>query len=681
MHPVCQDEPRGTKTIGQTLLRGFRLPGMSRDLPDYANATPEDLAHACRTAVEECDAHVAALIAVPAGQRTFANTVLAVEEARASLREAKAAWALLAHASPDESLREAAMEWAEILGKHRVGIGLDEEVHRAVREYADSAQAAALSGEDARLLADLLLDYRRSGIGLPAAQRERVRALLDELVEIGLAFHAALSEWQDGIVVSRDELAGLPESFIEGLQRVDGGYRVSLDYPELRPFLAEAHSAPRRRELLEKSLRKGGPENVARVERAIAVRREIADILGYPSWAAYVTETRMAKTPEAVGSFLDDLRERAALKATIDLAELADANEKAGGSREIMAWELPYAISQLKRARYAVDDLEIAQYLPLDACLEGLFAATGTLLGIRFEEVPDAPAWHSDVRTFDVREAAGGEPLGRFYLDLFPRPDKYKHAMEVTVRPGRRLPDGSYQLPVSLMLANLTRPAAERPSLLRHSELVTLFHEFGHVLHDVLARAEHHRYAGAETELDFVEAPSQMLEHWCWEPAVLGGFARHYRTGEPMPEELLAGLIAARTVASGVLTLESLCLSTLDLTYHCAGYEGDSTATLAEVCAQHGMHHIEGTHRQSGFIHLFGYDAGYYGYLWSRVMGDDMYTRFETAGPLDQSTGMAYRRLVLERGGTVSGDVMVREFLGREPSNAAFLRGIGLAGS
>jgi thimet oligopeptidase len=654
---------------------------MSRELPDYANATPEDLARAGAAAIEECDAWIAALVAVPAGQRTFANTLLAVEEARAALKETKQAWGVLADAAPDDGLREAAWEWAERLDKYRVGIGFDQDVHRAVREYADGAEAAALTGEDGRLLGDLLRDYRRSGIGLPAAERERVRALFDELVELGSAFEAAIAEWEDGVVVSRDELDGLPESFIDGLKRVDDGYRVSLAYPEFEPFMAEARSAPRRRELLEKNLRKGGPENVARVERAIAARREIAEILGYPSWAAYVTETRMAKTPEAVVSFLDDLRERATVKAAADLVELADANEQAGGSREITPWELSYAISRLKQTRYAVDEMEIAQYLPLDACLEGLFAVTGALLGVRFEEVHDASVWHPEVRTFDIGEAAGGEPLGRCYLDLFPRPNKYNHAMQDTMRPGRRLPDGSYQQPVAVLLANLTRPTADRPSLLRHDELVTIFHEFGHVLHDVLARAERNRYAGAETEWDFAEAPSQMLEHWCWESAVLNSFARHYRTGEPMPDELLAGLIAAKTVASGVLTLQALSRTTLDLAYHSAKYGGDSTATLGEVWAQHGLQHIEGTHLQSGWIHLFGYDAAYYGYLWSQVLGDDMYTRFEEAGPLDPDTGATYRHTVLERGGTVDASLMVREFLGREPSNAAFLRGIGLAGS
>ena len=651
---------------------------MTYQLPDYASITTGDLAAACGAALEECDALLAELVAVPAEQRTFVNTVLTLEEARAAAYEAKAAWCLLAEAYPDLSLQQCAREWGERLAKRMVGIELDERVYRAVREYAESEQAAALAGTDARLLGHLLRDYRRSGIDLPDAERERVRALRDELVELDSAFHATLAGWSDGIVVERGELDGLPQTFIDGLERVGDRYRVSLDYPEFRPFMAEACSSPRRHELMEKNQRKGGRENVARLERALEIRREVASLLGYPSWAAYVLETRMVETPEAVASFLDDLRERAAIKAAADRAEASDVLEKAVGSRELRLWDLTFAQSRLKEQRYALDEAEVARHLPLDACLEAMFEITGALLGVGFEEVADASVWHPEVRTFDMAEASDGTPIARFHLDLFPRPEKYKHAMEEVLRHGRRLPDGSYQQPVVLMLANFTRPTADAPSLLRHNELVTLFHEFGHVLHAALTRAEHLRYSGTATDHDFVEAPSQMLEHWCWEPAVLGRLARHYRTGEPMPQELLSALVSARTVGSGIHTMWSLAFTTLDLAYHSAGYTGDSTSTLAEIYAQHGLEHIEGTHLQSGFPHLFGYEAGYYGYLWSQAIADDLYTRFEAAGPLDAATGAQYRRTILERGGSVDAAVMVREFLGREPSNAAFLRGIGL---
>lgn len=651
---------------------------MAPQLPDYATVTSDELVHACCAALEDCDTRIATLVAIPSEQRTFDNTVLALEEARAAVKEARKAWGFLAEVAPDKELRKAAQEWGERLDKRAVGIGLDEQVLRAVSEYTNSTQAATLTGVDARLMNDLLRDYQRSGTGLPPAQRDRLRALLDELVELGSGFTATLASWQDGIVVDRDGLDGLSETFIKQLERVGDGYRVSLDNPEFWPFMCEARSAERRRELLEKSLRKGGLENVARLERALAARREIAGILGYSCWAAYVLETRMAKTPEAVAAFLDDLRARIAPKAAADLAEMAEANEQAGGSREMTQWEQPYAISRLKQTRYAFDDTEVTQFLPLEACLEGLFETTGAMLGIRFDEVTDASVWHPEVRTFDVGEATGGAPFARFHLDLFPRPDKYKHAMALALRPGRRLTDGSWQEPVAVMLTNFTRPSPDAPSLLRHAELVTLFHEFGHVLHEVLARAEHLRYSGAATEIDFVEAPSQMLEHWCWEPEVVGSFARHHRTGEPIPKQLLTGLAAAKTAASGVLWMQQLALATLDGVYHSAQYSGESTATYAQVYAQHGEAYVEGTHLQSGITHLFGYDAAYYSYLWSKVLGDDMYTRFQEAGPLDPATGAHYRRTVLERGGTVDGETMVHDFLGRGPSNEAFLRDIGL---
>lgn len=652
---------------------------MSYQLPDYPNITAEDLAAGCDAALRECEVRLGGLVAVPAERRTFGNTVLELEEARACLVEAYAAWCILAEAYPDLDLQKCAREWGERLTKRTVGIELDEQVYRAVCEYAERDEAAALPEDDARLLAHLLRDYRRSGIGLPEAERGRVRALRDELVELESGFNATLASWSDGIVVDRSELDGLPEVFIEGLERVGDRYRVSLDYPEFNPFLAEAHSSQRRRELFGKFQCKGGQENLARLERALEARRELGEILGYPSWAAYRLETRMAKTPETAIAFLDDLRERASDKAARDLAEAGAVVEKHGGSRELRLWDRWYARNRLKQELYAVDEAEVARYLPLDACLGALFEITGTLFGITFAEVTDAAVWHPEVRTFDIFEASDGAPVARFHLDLFPRPEKYKHAKEEVLRHGRRLPDGSYQQPVVLMLANFTRPTDRTPSLLRHNELVVLFHEFGHVLHAALTRAEHLRYSGTAADRDFVEAPSQMLEHWCWEPAVLERFARHYKTGEPMPRGLLNGLIAAKNAGSGLRTMWALAYSALDLAYHLPEYAGDSTATLIDVYARHGMEYQEGTHLQSGFPHLFGYECGYYNYLWSQAIGDDLYTRFEAAGPLDPATGAQYRRTVLERGGSVDADVMVREFLGREPSNAAFLRGIGLA--
>ncbi len=644
-------------------------------LPDFAALTPEGVGAACQRAIIACDSAVADLVAAPDEQRTFANTIGALEAATDHVAQAAGQYAFMAYVAEADELRDAARDWEERLEKYLLDLSFREDLYGAISAFA--ARGESLGVDDARLLEHSLRDYRRNGFALPAGERAKVRALLDQLVTLGVEFQKNISEWDDGIVVPRAALAGLPDAFIDSLRTEDvegeTHYRVSLDYPEYFPFMGKAESQELRRELFAKEQVKGGAANVAVLEQALQARQEAASILGYDSWAAYVLEIRMAKEPERVAEFLADLRERLAVKAEADLALMAGAN---GGPVNI--WDWRYCHDQLLQSEYAIDDFAVAQYFPLDACLEGLFDVCRRLLGVRFEAVPEAPVWHEDVQAFDVYESDGDEAFARFYMDLFPRPNTFGHAAAFTLRGGRRLADGSYQKPVSAIVANFTKPTPEAPSLLRHSEVDTLFHEFGHILHQTLTRAPHARFSGSSTERDFVEAPSQMLEHWVWDRDVLASFTRHHETGVPLPESLLDSLLAAKTLSSGVTTLRQLYFANLDLAYHSPGFGGDSTAVAAELHEITAFPYTPGTHFQSGWGHLFGYDAGYYGYLWSHVFGDDMFTRFEGAGLLNADLGAEYRQKVLERGGSVDGDELVRDFLGREPNSDAFLRGLGL---
>ena len=653
-------------------------------LVDYASLTPDSLTAQCDAAMRECDAAIAAIVATPDRERTFENTLLALEEATDSVALASGRLGFMAYVSASEVIRAAARAADEALDKYGVGLSFREDLYEAIRAFASTADAANLTGESARMLSHELREYRRNGFELPAEQRQHVRKLFDELVELQVEFQKNIAEWDDGIVVRRDDLAGLPDAFIDNLKTVDEGgetrYRVSLDYPEIQPFMSNSESSTLRRELFEKDQRKGGDKNVQVLERAIALRQEVATILGYDSWAAYRVETRMAKHRETVDAFLADLREKVALKAEADMAQMRDVAMRERGANEVNIWDWRFFNNLQLKTAYAVNEFEVAQYFPLDACIEGLFNVTQTMLGLRFEPARQAPRWHEDVQAFDVYEAndESNIPFARFYMDLFPRPNKYGHAAAFTLRRGRQLRDGSYVRPVSAIVANFTKPSASQPSLLRHSEVVTFFHEFGHILHQTLTRAQRAQFSGTATERDFVEAPSQMLEHWVWQPDVLRGFARHHETGAPIPEALIEGLIAAKNLNSGITTQRQLFFATLDFTYHSPGFDGDTTKTVADLHYITGFPFLPGTHFQSGFGHLFGYDAGYYGYLWSHVFGDDMYTRFEENGLLDPATGARYRTLILERGGSVDGEVLVRDFLGREPNNAAFLRGLGL---
>ena len=651
-------------------------------LADFAALTPASIAAACQQAMADCDRAVAEIVTVAGDRRSFANTLLALEAATDRIAQASGIYAFMGYVAADDALRDTAREWDEKLEKYGIALSFREDLYEAIRAFAATGEARALTGEAARLLDRTLRDYRRNGFELPAEERARIRTMFDELATLDVEFRKAIDEWDDGIAVRRDELAGLPEAFTDALRtvEVDGEtrYRVTLDYPEIQPFMANAESQALRKELFEKDQRKGGAGNVQRLEDAIRLRGAIATALGYDSWAAYQVETRMARTRQAVDQFLADLREKVAIKGSRDMAALREVALEHSGRADVNVWDMRFYHNQLLKSRYAVDEFAVAQYFPLDACIEGLFGVTQELLGVRYEAVADAPRWHEDVQVFDVYEAAGSEPFARFHMDLFPRPNKFGHAAAFTLRCGRELPGGGYQKPVSAIVANFTKPTATQPSLLRHSEVVTFFHEFGHILHQTLTRTQRARFSGTATERDFVEAPSQMLEHWCWEPAVLQRFARHHVTGEPLPAALLEAMIAAKNVSSGLLTQRQLFFACLDFAYHSPGFGGDTTQEVERLHQITGFPYPPGTHFQSGFGHLFGYDAGYYGYLWSHVFGDDMYTLFEAAGPLDTATGRRYRTTVLERGGSIDGNDLVREFLGRAPNNAAFLRGLGL---
>ena len=649
---------------------------------EFETLTPARIEEACADAIRRCDEGIAAIVAVDPSARTFENTFGALESAADIIGQASGAYAFMAYVSADDGVRETARDWDEKLSKYAVDLGFREDLYQAIKQYAATSEAAALEGEEKRLLERTLRDYRRNGFDLPPEKRAQVQALMNRLVELGTEFRKAIDTWDDAIVVRREDLAGMPDRWIDGLKTVEEGgetkYRVSLDYPEILPFMDNADRADLRRELFLKNQIKGGEPNIAVLEEALRVRTEIASLLGYRDWMAYVTEKRMAKNGEAVDRFLGDLEPKLRAKAKLDLEILSRAKLEHTGDERVDVWDWWYYTNRLLKSEYAVDDFEIANYFPLQPTLDGMFEITQALLGIRYQPAPDAPRWHADVQAFDIFDAGGSEPFARFYMDLYPRPNKFNHAAAFTLRSGRELPDGSYQQPISAIVANFTKPTAEAPSLLRHKEVETLFHEFGHILHQTLTRARFLEFSGSSTERDFVEAPSQMLEHWVWDRDVLHRFARHHETGETLPDAMLDAMIRAKNVSSGLRELRQMFFARLDYTLHSAGFDGDSTAAEAPQFPITSFPYPHGTYMKAGFGHLFGYDAGYYGYLWSRVFGDDMFTRFETAGLLDEATGLEYRRKILERGGTVDGDEMVRDFLGREPKQDRFLQEIGL---
>ncbi len=673
------------------------MPDRSADLAstppfDFTLATPERIRAGTEEAIARCDAILDGVARIE-GARTFANTVAPLDEVASLLALASGEHGFLTYVAADATLRDVALEAEQRLDTYGTTVGFREDIAAAVRAYAATDEARALEGVDARLLAHTLRDTRRNGFDLDAPRRGRVQTLKERLVRLGVEFRRNIDEFEDALLLQLEDLRGLPNTYIDRLQTVETPegprYRVSLDYPEFYPFLEAAEDESLRRELFLKNHNRAADINLPLLAEAIGIRHEIAETLGYPSWDAYVIETKMVKTPETALDFLVDLERQVRVKAERDIEELQAEKRRhlEDPHARLEIWDWRYYQQRVMRERYQVDQFAVAEYFPMDAVLDGLFEVYQRLVGVRFVPVAETLAWHEDVRLYAVVDALEGSEsayIGHFYMDLHPRPDKYGHAAAFMLRPGRTLADGTtgphkYGPTAAAIVANFTKPSAESPSLLRHSEVETLFHEFGHILHQVMTRSPYNRFAGTNVERDFVEAPSQMLEHWTWEPSVLRGFTRHVTTGEPLPEALLAQIVAAKNVGSGLHYLRQIFFARLDLAYHDAGASKDTDALAEALHGITGFPFPAGTHFQAGFGHLFGYDAGYYGYLWSQVFGDDMYGRFEGGPEVEAAAGLDYRRTILEAGGTLDGADLVRSFLGREPSSAAFLREIGLS--
>jgi oligopeptidase A len=659
------------------------------DAFDFATATAETVAAVTARAIAEADAIVAAAVA-PGAPRTVATTLLPLDAAGGLIAEAMGSAGFLGFVSPDADVRAAGHAASERLEQWAVDQPFNPALAAAVTELAATPEAAALTGEHARLLEFTRRDVRLAGHDLSPDAREEVRAAMARLVEIGVRFNQNIAEVTDVLAVDEADLDGLPESYREGLARTDDGrYRITMAYPDVVPYLENARNRERRRQLSWLFNNRAAEINRGLLAEAVALRERVAELFSRPSWAHHTMDEKMAHDPETVDRFYEELVPPLTKKAMDEMAVMATRLAADEGDDELQLWDWRYYDTQLRQTEFGVDAHAVAAYFPLEQVVDGLLEITGEVFGLEYRPLTGVPVWHPDVRSFTIVDRATGDEIAVAHMDLHPRDGKFSHAAAFDLVPGRRLSDGAYRTAVSAIVANFTKPTADRPSLLLHDEVVTLFHEFGHVLHQTLTRAETTRFSGTNTERDFVEAPSQIMEHWCWRPEVLTRFARHHETGEPIPAELVAQLIAARDLNVGVQTLRQVQFGVLDMGFHgprrpddgaLADGQRDLDAILRRAEQVALFDHVEGTFMPANFGHLLsGYDAGYYGYLWSKVYGDDMFSRFAADGVTNPAVGRVYRSEILERGGSRPATAMLEEFLGRAPNNEAFLADLGIS--
>jgi thimet oligopeptidase len=592
----------------------------------------------------------------------------AFDDAMLALANAADTADLIVATNPDPATRDAGEAAKQRLAKVRTEASLDRRLYDALIAIDSSAADAATR----HYLATTLREFRRAGVDRDEATRERVRALQEELVAIGQAFDRNIRTDTRTAYLRPEQLAGLPDDYVRAHPPgEDGLVAVTTDYPDVFPLLAYAHDGAAREQLWRLFRRRGHPANAEVLRRMLETRHELATLLGYPSWAQYAAENKMIGSEANIADFIERIAAAAADRATRDYERLL-ARKRADEPEAIAVqpWDASYLDDRVKAEQLAFDTQALRPYFEYGRVKAGLMGLVERLFTVRFVRREDVPVWHPEVECSDVVNADGAV-IGRIFLDMHPRADKFSHAAQFTLATGK----AGQRIPECALVCNLPRPSASEPALLRHSDVETFFHEFGHLLHHVFAGSG--RWAGSSgiaTEWDFVEAPSQLLEEWVRDPATLATFAVHHETGEPLPADLVAKLRASEELGKGLYVRQQMFYASLSLSLYRRNPTGIDPVEIERQEQERltPYKYVDDTFLHLGFGHLDGYSAIYCTYMWSLVIAKDLFTVFAREGLLNPATAARYRDIVLAPGGSAPAAELVENFLGRPYDFAAY---------
>ncbi|HAT75868.1 MAG TPA: peptidase M3 [Flavobacterium sp.] len=625
---------------------------------------------------------------------TFENTILAMENAGELLSNVNVVFSNLNSANTNKEIQNIAKETAPNLSAHRDNIYLNEKLFARVKALWDQKETLGLNLEQAKILDNSYKDFVRSGANLSDADKEILRKINGELSLTSLKYGQnilAETNKYELVIDAKKDLAGLPQGLIDAAaadakaKGKEGKWVFTLSNSSVMPFLQYSSNRELRKQIWNAYQTKGNHDDeLDNKKNAIDManlRGQKARLLGFKTHSNYVLEESMAKTPENVNKLLNDLWKPALEKAKIEASDIQKMMAKDGMKGAVQPYDWRYYTEKIRKERFDLDEEELKPYFSLENVRKGVFQVTGKLYGIQFKELNNVPKYHQDASVWEVTEA-DGSPIGIIYMDFHPRESKRGGAWMTSYRTQKTV-DGKRLSPVISIVCNFTKPSGDTPALLTFDEVSTFFHEFGHALHGLLSNVTYRSLAGTSVPRDFVELPSQIMENWAEEPEVLKMYAKHYKTGEVIPEALVNKLKKAGTFDQGFATTEYLAASLLDLAYHSQTKDITTDANTFEKEAMTKIGLIESIiprYRSTYFSHIFsgGYSSGYYSYIWSGVLDTDAFEAFKTTTLFNPEKAKSFRENVLEKGGTEDPMVLYKRFRGAEPSIEPLLRKRGL---
>lgn len=663
------------------------------EVPPFDRIKIEHFVPALQEGIKKHQEEIDAIVNNPDAS-TFENTIEAMEYSGELLNKVNTVFGNLNGANTNDTLQGIARDMAPELSKHSDNINLNEKLFLRVKSIWDNQESLGLNPEQAKLLEKKYKSFVRNGANLNETDKGKLREINSKLSTLGLQFGQnilaetnAYKLWID----QESDLAGLPAGLIEGAAGdakaagEEGKWLFTLQNPSVMPFLQYADNRELRKQIWEAYKNRGDQGNDKdNKKNAIDIanlRMEKAQLLGYKSHADYVLEETMAKNAENVYKLLNQLWTPALAKAKDEAADMQKMITTSGGDFQLEPYDWRYYEEKIRQERFELNEQEVKPYFSLDKVQEGVFMVTNKLFGLQFEEIKNIPVYHPDAKAYEVKEADGSH-VGVLYMDFHPRASKRGGAWMTSYRPQQTL-NGERKAPVISIVCNFTRPTGNAPALLTFDEVTTFFHEFGHALHGLLSNVQYKSLAGTSVPRDFVELPSQIMENWATDPAVLKQYAVHYSTGEVIPDALIEKLSKSGTFGQGFGTTEYLAASLLDLDYHTqetaiTANAGDfETASMEKI----GLtDNIIPRYRSTYFNHIFsgGYSAGYYSYIWSGVLDTDAFQAFKETELFNQEKALAFRKEILERGGTDDPMKMYVKFRGAEPKIDALLKKRGL---